>query len=379
MPKKFWNVVNESETAEILIYGQISDESWFEDEITPKKFAEDLKTFGNKDLTVRINSIGGDVFAAQAIYSQLKNYSGKVDVVIDGICASAATIIACAGMNVKMPTNAIYMIHNPHTFVCDYCDEPYLSRLIAALKPIKQTSLNVYLSRVKSKLTESELSKLMDNEKYMTAEEALDYGFIDEIIGETVKIENKSDKIYINSLCIDKKYLKNEKEFMQILKKGVKNSMDEKTMFQKFKNWLNATMKDDDKNEKKSLENDNSTDDENTAESVKNAILAEERKRVAALDDLKVGNAIIDKFIDEAKIKGESVEKVKTYVETMKKALSPENKGMEQLSNFVKDNMNSGAQFITAETTEINSTGNNETEAAINNVVECMNKIRGAK
>ena len=97
MAKKFWNVKNEDDKAELILYGEISSESWYGDEITPKQFAEDLKSLNDKDLTVRLNSPGGDVFAAHAIYNLLKAYKGSVDVVIDGLAASAATIIMCAG------------------------------------------------------------------------------------------------------------------------------------------------------------------------------------------------------------------------------------------------------------------------------------------
>ncbi len=113
MSKKFWkiknNADNDEESAELLF---IVNETWWGDEVTPKQFADDIRSLGGKDIIVRINSGGGDVFAAQAIYNQLKSYAGNVDVVIDGICASAATIISCAGKNVSMPNNAIFMIHN---------------------------------------------------------------------------------------------------------------------------------------------------------------------------------------------------------------------------------------------------------------------------
>ena len=98
MSKKFWkiknNADNDEESAELLLYGTIANETWWGDEVTPKQFADDIRSLGGKDIIVRINSGGGDVFAAQAIYNQLKSYAGNVDVVIDGICASAATIIS---------------------------------------------------------------------------------------------------------------------------------------------------------------------------------------------------------------------------------------------------------------------------------------------
>ena len=96
--KRFWRFVNEAgdDNAELLLYGAIASQSWYDDDVTPRQFNDDLKECGGKNLTVRINSPGGDVFAAQAIYTMLKGYSGKKTMHIDGMCASAATIIACA-------------------------------------------------------------------------------------------------------------------------------------------------------------------------------------------------------------------------------------------------------------------------------------------
>ena len=384
MAKKFWNVKNESETAEILIYGQISDESWFEDEITPKQFATDLQSFDGKDLTVRINSLGGDVFAAQAIHNQLKDYSGKVSVKIDGICASAATIIACAGDTVSMPNNCIFMIHNPSTILIGSYDAPYLEKVGNALNTIKQTIINVYLNKT-DKLNAKKLSKFMDEEKNMTADEALEYGFIDEICGKPAKIENKNGQIYINSLMIDTRKLKNSAEFMKIINRKVEK-LEDKTVIQKFWNWLKTEnkVKNDDETGEKDEKNGNISDNDNPAEnkkaanSAKNAILAEDRKRISALIALKTGNSAIDKFIDVAIVQGDSVEKVKAYVESLKEAAPPQNKGTQELNNFVKDNMTSGAEDIKGSGGDDN---NNEAakDAAIDDIAKYMNQIRGVK
>ena len=383
MSKKFWNIKNDTEAAEILIYGQISDESWFEDEVTPKQFATDLKNFDGKDVTVRINSMGGDVFAAQAIYNQLKEYSGKVSVKIDGICASAATIIACAGDTVTMPNNTIFLIHNPATLLIGAYDAPYLERVGNALNTIKQTIINVYLNKT-DKLNSKKLSKMMDEEKIMTADEALEYGFIDEICGKPAKIENKSGQIYINSLMIDTRKLKNAAEFEKIINRKVEK-LDENTLFQNFKNWLNAKIKneddDDDEKDKKSekTNGDDSKDDKGkSTEKIKNAILAEDRKRITALIALKTGNAAIDKFIDVAIVQGDSVEKVKAYVEAIKETAPPQNKGTQQLKDFVKDNLSSGAENLQGGL-PADDNGEAAKEAAINDVAKYMNQIRGAK
>ena len=374
---------NEEESAEILIYGQISDESWFEDDVTPKQFASDLKAFDNRDLTVRINSLGGDVFAAQAIYNQLKSYGGKVNVLIDGICASAATIIACAGDTVSMPNNSIFMIHNPATILIGAYDAPYLEKVSNALSTIKETIINVYLSKT-DKLNAKKISKMMDEETYMSADTAKNYGFIDEICGKSAKIENKNGQIYINSLMIDTRLFKKEEEFQKIINEKVKN-LDEKTLFQNFKSWLNSKMsnEDDEEDEKENPNtNDNDddsgeTDNKKTAKAVKNAIL-EERKRIAALDALKTGNVFINKFIDEAKLQGDSIEKVKAYVTKMSEVEATPNKGIEQLKNLVNDNLNSGADGLKPNS-QIGDDMVAQKEKAIMCLSGYMNEIRGMK
>ena len=121
MMGKFWQVKNDvSGDAEILIYGPIAAErSWFGDEATPQQFAQDLNGLGGRDVTVCINSGGGDVFAANAIFTRLKDCSAKVTVKIDGWAASAATIIAMAGDTIKIARNGVFMIHDPAMTVWD--------------------------------------------------------------------------------------------------------------------------------------------------------------------------------------------------------------------------------------------------------------------
>ena len=116
--KKFWSFKALDETTgELLLYGEISDISWWGDEVTPKQFKEDLDALGDIDvLNVYINSPGGDVFAGQAIYSMLKRHKAQVKVYIDGLAASIASLVAMAGDKVIMPANAMMMIHNPWTW-----------------------------------------------------------------------------------------------------------------------------------------------------------------------------------------------------------------------------------------------------------------------
>lgn len=171
MPSKFWQVKNEvNGNSEILLYGPIAGESsWWGDEVTPRSFAEDLESLGGKDVTVRINSGGGDVFAAHAIHNQLVAYKGRVTVVIDGLAASAATIIAVAGDRIIMPSNALFMIHNPAIGLSDYYGAEELLKAAEALNTIKGSIVAAYRKRCKA--SAEELAAMMDAETWMGAAE----------------------------------------------------------------------------------------------------------------------------------------------------------------------------------------------------------------
>ncbi|EEM0293717.1 Clp protease ClpP, partial [Salmonella enterica subsp. enterica serovar Typhimurium] len=115
--RKFWNwIKNEDGERTLYFDGYIAEESWFDDDITPKKFKAELMESGG-DISVWINSPGGDVFAASQIYNMLKEYKGKVTVKVDGLAASAASVIAMAGDEILMSPVAMLMIHNPSTLI----------------------------------------------------------------------------------------------------------------------------------------------------------------------------------------------------------------------------------------------------------------------
>jgi ATP-dependent protease ClpP protease subunit len=178
---KFWNFRNQDDTeiAELLLYGDISSETWWGDEITPQQFANDLSAQGGKDINVRINSPGGDVFAAHTIFNLLQSYTGKVTVYVDGLAASAATIIMLAGQKCIMPSNSVMMIHNPAVGLCGYYAADDMVKMSNDLGIIKQSIMNAY--KTKCKLDDDQLSQLMDDETWLTADLAKQYGFADEI------------------------------------------------------------------------------------------------------------------------------------------------------------------------------------------------------
>ena len=157
--------------------GTIAEESWFDDDITPQLFKDELNA-GSGDITVWINSPGGDCVAAAQIYNMLSNYKGKVTVKIDGIAASAASVIAMAGDTVLVSPVSMLMIHNPATIV--WGDHAEMQKAIDMLAEVKESIINAYV--LKTGLSRPKLSHLMDAETWMDANKAVELGFADEIM-----------------------------------------------------------------------------------------------------------------------------------------------------------------------------------------------------
>ena len=179
--KRFWTLTirNEAgaEEVELLVYGDIGADSWSDEFVGAKAFAEALSSVKGKHVKVRINSYGGDVFAGQAIYSMLKRHPGGCTTIVDGIAASAASIIAMAGDTVIMPENAMLMIHNPWCLA--YGNASDFRKTADDMDKIGSSLVAVYVA--KTGKTEDEIRVLLDAETWMTAQEAVDMGFADEI------------------------------------------------------------------------------------------------------------------------------------------------------------------------------------------------------
>ena len=185
--KKFWNWKNktitnqetETQSQERILFlnGTIAEESWFDDEVTPALFKDELNS-GEGDITVWINSPGGDCIAAAQIYNMLMDYKGNVTVKIDGIAASAASVIAMAGNKVIVSPVSMIMIHNPATIAAG--DTSEMQKAIAMLDEVKESIINAY--EIKTGLSRAKLSHLMDAETWMDANSAIEMGFADEIM-----------------------------------------------------------------------------------------------------------------------------------------------------------------------------------------------------
>lgn len=197
---KFWNVVKNEETGtvEIRIEGPIQMEESFwawlfdEEEQTAKGLREEIRKTDGKDITVWINSNGGECIAASVIYTALKEHKGKVTVKIDGSAISAASVIAMAGDEILMSPTSVMMIHNPLT--CAEGEVKDMEKAIEVLTEVKETIINAYAA--KTGKPREEISRLMDDETWMGAKKAVDLGFADGILWD----QNNPDENTVNGI-----------------------------------------------------------------------------------------------------------------------------------------------------------------------------------
>jgi ATP-dependent Clp protease protease subunit len=191
--KKFWNWARDDNSGVRTLYldGVIAEESWFDDDVTPKAFKAEL-TAGEGDIVIWLNSPGGDCIAASQIYTMLMDYKGKVTVKIDGIAASAASVIAMAGTTVLMAPTALMMVHNPLTVAIGDSEE--MQKAIAMLSEVKESIINAY--EIKTGQSRAKLSHLMDAETWLNAKKAIELGFADGILDDEKKRLQTEDFTY---------------------------------------------------------------------------------------------------------------------------------------------------------------------------------------
>lgn len=213
MPK-FWNFKNISESeGELMLYGDISSQSWWGDEVTPKQFKADLDELGDvKNLHIYINSGGGDVFAGQAIYSMLKRHKANKTVHIDGLAASIASAIAMAGDKIIMPKNAMMMVHKCWTLAVGNADD--MRKMADDMDKIDESIIATY--KEKTGKSKKRIKEIMEAETWMNAEDALKEGFIDEIEQEKhIAASTKGGFLVVNNQKIDISKYKNAPKFVE--------------------------------------------------------------------------------------------------------------------------------------------------------------------
>lgn len=225
MKNNFYQLTNVNEnSAELFIYGDITSWKWYEDEVCAYDLSKELNALEGKDLTVRINSYGGEVAQGLAIYNLLKTYPGSVTTLCDGFACSAASVIFMAGKQRKMPRSSLLMIHNAWTYASG--DANALRKAADDIEIVTQPSIEIY--KAVSNLSEEEIKEFMDDEKWITADEALAWGFATEIV--EIKV-NQS----LHDSMLAKLVMKN-KELEKQLKNQKNPAEDKKGWFFNSKN-----------------------------------------------------------------------------------------------------------------------------------------------
>ena len=375
MPKqlKFWNVMknDEEKSAELILYGSIgSDEYW--DDISDKAFKQDIENLGDvENITLHINSPGGSVFSAVAIANTLKNHKAKITANIDGLAASAATIITSACDTVKMPKNALFMVHNPITFA--YGNNQDMQKTLEMLNKVKNSIIETYLN--KAKTDKETLSELMDNETWMSAEEAKEYGFVDEILNESVEKEVIENKLIINNMAFDISRFKNFKEKKnqdpRIINISVNSTGSPEEIADKFRDILNST------------ENQKNEGGNMTLEELKNkfpelynqifnegkeAGITKERERMREIDNLDVSN--YSELVENAKY-NEPVEASVLAVNILNKQ---KEERIQKLQNIKNDSQNNFTPPVPNNGTAENNEEKKFMGVNISNIFSLMNK-----
>ncbi len=374
MKDRFWQIKNQvNGSGEILLYGPIaSSRSWFNDTVTPQEFARDLESLNGKDVTVRINSGGGDVFAAHAIHNQLVAYKGRVTVIIDGLAASAATIVAMAGQKIIMPSNSMMMIHNPAIGMDDYYTAEDLQKYVDALTAIKGSIVAAYKKRCK--LSSEELEILMDAETWMGAQECLDKGFADEINGSIETVFN-GNTLIINSAKYDLTAYKNAASIKNCINEKEKNM----SRLEEILDSLGLKIVDSPKAQNTTVQVATPVSPQPTDNSAAiEAAVAAERQRIVDLEALDSGdNAAVKAIINQAKADGKTVAEVQPYIDAVKTVPAAQNAAQRTVADMIADNKDSGADGIASGATDDAALEKAADAKAMDNMVEIMNKKFG--
>ena len=322
----FWNKATDSN--DIYIYGDITSYAWDDTDTTAKKFVDDLNSFGGGKVTVHLNSGGGDVFTALAIYNALRSYKGGVTITIDGLAASAASLIAMAGKPTRMASNALMMIHAPAVGLYSFYDAAALSKVMASLEAVHGSIVETYASRIDAKDAE----KMIAAETWLNAKDALDMGLVDEITGEVdLTVDDSQQKIFVNSLAIDIHNFDGAK---------MRRAMEGKTLNKQQKSENNEVVKEQVAEVKPAPVEDKAAPAIDVT-----AILNKERQRVRDLKALKCDNASVNAFIDVAIDDGKTAEEIAPYIAALKNVPTVQN-AVDKIAAVVRDQMTSGAEGV---------------------------------
>lgn len=355
MGKKFWTIKNiTTQTGEIMLYGPISETTWWGDEVTPKQFSSELEALGEvTEINVRINSPGGDVFAAQAINSLLRAHKARINVYIDGIAASAATVVAMAGDMIHIPSSAMMMIHDPLTTLYGMYNTKDLQECIEVLKTVKESIMNAYVA--KTGKDKEELFDLMDNETWLTGEQAVEQGFADKLTDSVVESYMDGSMMIVNNIQFDVSKFSNVPKMsmkapgyinISNINKGSEGKVTLETIKNQYPEVYNEVYK------------------QGRDEGVTN-----ERNRIKAIEDVAMPG--FDNMIQEAKYKN-AISAEELAISMIK---ASRDKGINYLNNAQQD----ASQLDNVEGDSADSTSVIEAEKQniIDRMVSPVNKIRG--
>lgn len=402
--KKFWEIINKADnTAEIRIYGDIvGRKAWYDvgPSVDPVGFADDLAKLENRPVTIRVNSNGGNVFAAQTIANNLRTYKGMTTAIVDGLAASAATIIVMAARKIIMPIGSMMMIHDPMVQINEAMNEEELQRCIDMLRPVKTSLVKSYLER--SNLSKEKLAAMMKATTWLTAEECLNIGFADEIQGEVKPVMN-GNVLIVNNL--KRQLTDNEaSEIKNKITKHVnvqgKNPKEEFSMHDDIKKLLVAVCNavgikaGDDAQaaptacaaapQPAAPSNVLATQVVNqggvTASDPVQAAVAAERNRIKELEEAdQPNNAVVHRIINQAKENGQHLSDIQAVLDIIKDEQKGEPGGQQFMEKLVEDQMQSGSNQVGA------NPGGNMTEqqrdaAAADYMVNLLqNKYKGGR
>lgn len=363
---KFWEFRNvaEGEEPTLYVYGDIVSEdleNWsLPDDVVPSKFKNELDELGEvSKINVRINSYGGAVFAANAIKTLLKAHKAEIIVYIDGIAASAATIIAMAGDKIIMPKGSMMMIHNPINSIYGAFTESDLIKLANNLSQVKESIIETYMSR--TSLSKDEIIKMMDEETWMTSSKAIELGFADKGLDteEVVAyIENDNASAFFNGRKFDFSNFKNKDILISNIKnvKNINNNLElkpkgvnNKMTYEEFKNTYHEIYN-------------------KVKEEGYNLGVSEERNRIQEIENLTMPG--MEDIAIKAKF--ETYESSQTFYKNIVK--NHKEKGMKLFNNRLKDTETLNA--VPACGQSLNSK-EEENRALLNYSKKIANSIRG--
>lgn len=365
---KFWNMTKNSakNSGEITIYGYISEYDWWEEDVTPQQFNEDLASLGDVDeLNIRINSGGGSVTAGVAIHSMLKRHKAKVTVYVDGWAASIASIIAMAGDRIIMGKGSMMMIHNPSSYAWGEAKD--LRKQAEVLDQVRESLLDVYESRTGK--SREEITDFLDDETWFTASQAVENGFADEVEESLPVVASmRNGTAFFNGIGFDFSKFKNAPKLPEVQACGGGTNVAT------HKNESVHPISMSTKEGQKTMDlNEFKAQYPELYNQVLTAGVEQERARIQAIDALNFPGS------DEMKIKA----KYETFADAGATAIEILNaqaiKGKAHQANAKNDSDNSGMNDVEqSEPNGINSSEDQNAEAA-NRIATMINKKRGVK